>query len=330
VREGLQREARGPERVQDVTEALRRVSERALRAGAQAGLEALAASALQLSGASGVLLQEGRRPLCRAGLLPPSPREKAGVERLTLGRLQLLLRVPALVPPQREPLERLLQLLPALLAAREREQQGRAAQARLRCEARAQAERAQRLDTRRSRASHDLRTPLVVMKGYVDMIQRGLAGPLSPALQRYAERLARAVDEQNGLIARHLSADRGPTAPLVPALRAALARTQRPGTPRVTLHTPASSPTLRAERAQLSLLARTLVDALRAGHVGSAELHVLGPEAAGPCQLRLVLPTGTTLADSGALEHLGALARALSGQLERTAEGLSLLLPAAV
>jgi two-component system, OmpR family, sensor kinase len=103
------------------------VAQRALCAGAQAGLEALALAALQLAGASGVRLQLARgHGLCQAGPLPPAARETAGVQWLAAGALRLALRTPGLSPAQREQLEPLLRLAPALLAAREREAAARA------------------------------------------------------------------------------------------------------------------------------------------------------------------------------------------------------------
>ncbi|MRI87189.1 histidine kinase [Aggregicoccus sp. 17bor-14] len=246
------------------------------------------------------------------------------MERLSRGPHRLLLRTPALAPSQRAELEALLRGLPALLAAREREREARAEQTRLRLELRTVSERAARLEAHRSRASHDLRTPLVVMKGYVDMIQRGLAGPLSPALQRYADRLSRAVEEQNGLIARHLAPERGACTPLLPALRSGLARALAAGLP---LHAPAGGVSVRATRAQVRLLARGLAQALHG--VSGAALHVRGPEAApGPCQLELRWPRGAALAQADT-RRLSALAQALGGRLELWAEGLTLLLPAA-
>lgn len=49
------------------------------------------------------------------------------------------------------------------------------------------------------RAAHDLKTPLSVMKGYLDMFGRGLAGPLSPQMTRYLERIAASVDRQEAI-----------------------------------------------------------------------------------------------------------------------------------
>lgn len=58
---------------------------------------------------------------------------------------------------------------------------------------------------RAMRLKHDLRAPLVAMKGYVDMLLRGMAGPLNPRVRRYLERLAHAVERQRDLIDAELS-----------------------------------------------------------------------------------------------------------------------------
>jgi len=58
---------------------------------------------------------------------------------------------------------------------------------------------------RAMRLKHDLRTPLVAMKGYVDMLLRGMAGPLNARTRRYLERLAHAVERQRDLIDAELS-----------------------------------------------------------------------------------------------------------------------------
>jgi len=50
------------------------------------------------------------------------------------------------------------------------------------------------------RARHDLKAPLVSMKGYLDMLLRGMAGPLSSQMQRYLHRIAQSVEKQRALI----------------------------------------------------------------------------------------------------------------------------------
>jgi signal transduction histidine kinase len=50
------------------------------------------------------------------------------------------------------------------------------------------------------RARHDLKAPLVSMKGYLDMLLRGMAGPVSSQMQRYLHRIAQSVEKQGALI----------------------------------------------------------------------------------------------------------------------------------
>lgn len=57
---------------------------------------------------------------------------------------------------------------------------------------------------RSMRLKHDLRTPLVAMKGYVDMLLRGMAGPLNARAVKYLQRLSRAVEHQRDLIEAEL------------------------------------------------------------------------------------------------------------------------------
>lgn len=55
-----------------------------------------------------------------------------------------------------------------------------------------------------SQARHDLRTPLTALKGYADMINRGMAGPVTPTLQRYVDRIGKAVDRECELLNERL------------------------------------------------------------------------------------------------------------------------------
>ncbi|MFL5321498.1 MAG: histidine kinase dimerization/phospho-acceptor domain-containing protein [Myxococcaceae bacterium] len=57
-----------------------------------------------------------------------------------------------------------------------------------------------------SQARHDLRTPLTALKGYADMINRGMAGPVTPTLKRYVDRIGAAVEREVRLLEEKLGA----------------------------------------------------------------------------------------------------------------------------
>lgn len=58
-----------------------------------------------------------------------------------------------------------------------------------------------------SQARHDLRTPLTALKGYADMINRGMAGPVTPTLKKYVDRIGKAVDRECELLNERLGGD---------------------------------------------------------------------------------------------------------------------------
>lgn len=93
-----------------------------------------------------------------------------------------------------------------------------------------------------SRAVHDLKAPLSALKGYVDMMLRGLAGPMPPTANRYLTRIREVVDRQRQLIEDRLRPRPSPGGPpLVDLSRALAAAVER------------SEPGLRARRLQLFL-----------------------------------------------------------------------------
>lgn len=73
------------------------------------------------------------------------------------------------------------------------------------------AARVEALERLGSRASHDLKAPLVAIKGYVDMILRGFGGPIEPKATRYLEKVNGSVDRMKELIDSrvHPSSTRG-------------------------------------------------------------------------------------------------------------------------
>lgn len=86
------------------------------------------------------------------------------------------------------------------LARAEREQVLVQALRRARSERAALASKVTALERIGSRASHDLKAPLVAIRGYVDMVLRGMSGPIEPKTQRYLEKVNGSVDRMKQLI----------------------------------------------------------------------------------------------------------------------------------
>ena len=183
------------------------VAERSLLDGARAGIDALMQEALRLTGVAGVALHEGRVRVAEAGLrLPPLSRLREP-QRIPAGDGRSVLAVlPERVGvEQREVLARIARLAGTLLQARRREASLQSRQASL-CQQMRQLERELSYrESNRSRASHDLRTPLLVIQGYLEMIRKGMTGELSPTMQRYVERMQGSTQMMGQLISRQLS-----------------------------------------------------------------------------------------------------------------------------
>ena len=61
------------------------------------------------------------------------------------------------------------------------------------------------LDDFLSALRHDLKAPLVAIKGYVDLMRRGIAGPLTPRMERYLEEVIRATQRECDIIDSRLT-----------------------------------------------------------------------------------------------------------------------------
>jgi hypothetical protein len=291
-----------------VEKVLAAVAERALRCGPRAGMDALLREALRLTGASGAALYDGRACVAEAGIGLP-----ARVRAVAARRRALVVWPEQPGPSGKEVLARLSSLGCTLLAAHAREAALGARQARL-LEAKARLEQAvAQAERRRSRASHDLRTPLMVIKGYADMMLKGTAGPLSESMQRYLDRLLRVANDQRILIERRLApADGEGVEDLRPLLRAAFV-------PTVTLTLPGRPVAVRGARSQVELLVRTL--ARGAAATGAAvAVRVEAAEDLGMWRLRVELRGGRPVPEKTAavLRHL---AQRLRGGLALPAEG---------
>lgn len=175
----------------------------------------------------------------------------------------------------------------------------------------------QRVERDLSRAVHDLKAPLSALKGYVDMMLRGIAGPMPPTANRYLARIREVVDRERQLIDDRLRPRHDPVGPPVADLARALAAAVERSAPalrykdiHLSLELPARGCPIPARRSLVELLARRLVrhvvQSTKAG--GSAHLALrddLGrrwlelPDLAGSPDLQVAL---------AAAERLGAQA----------------------
>ncbi|ATB47043.1 sensor histidine kinase [Corallococcus macrosporus] len=308
-----------------VEQALARAAERAFRCGARAGLEALVQEAQRLTGASGAAFHDGRVYVARTGL-GALPRASPGPSR------RPVLVVWPELPTAREVrvLARMSAFGAALLAARAREQDAAARQVQLLKTQQRLTRRLTHQEHQRSRASHDLRTPLMVIKGYVDMMLKGTTGGLTAPIQRYLERLRRSADDQSAIIERRLAKVRHEgVEDLRPLLRTAFipsARGHRAVDTTMTL--PDRPVAVPGPRDDVELLVRTLARAV-ASSGAPAAVRVESAGDAGVWQLRVTLRSGKALPEKS-LTLLRHLTQRLRGGLslpEETGNGWVVHLP---
>jgi two-component system, OmpR family, sensor kinase len=272
----------------EVERALAEVAEQALRNGAQAGLEALLKEAPQLLGVAGVALYEGRRRIAETGLRPPTPARTRLPRGLPIGDGRATLVV---VPEQtgageQTTLARIARLASTLLAARRREISAEARQIEL-CQERRRLERELAYRERsRSRASHDLRTPLLVIKGYLEMMNKGMSGTLTPTMERYVARMAGAAQDMSQLIVEQLSRGNAPE-DLLGLLADAFEPLTRAQQLRLHVECLAQSVPVRGPPAVLAQLARMLVRDVSATHAHTVNLSIDAQEKLGMWRLRL-------------------------------------------
>jgi two-component system, OmpR family, sensor kinase len=137
----------------------------------------------------------------------------------------------------------------------------------------------QRVDTTLSSAASELKVPLAAMKGYLDMVARGMAGPLSPTLQHYIDRLRQAVERERDLIGRWLTPARDARCDLRDTLREVveqIAPAVRRSDVAVSMEVPQEPCWFRGDATPTGLLSRQLSRALLSTIApGSAvELHL--------------------------------------------------------
>ncbi|NTX56522.1 histidine kinase dimerization/phospho-acceptor domain-containing protein [Myxococcus sp. CA039A] len=295
-----------------VEQALAAVAERALRCGSHAGMELLLRETLRLTEASGAALYDGRTCVARAG---------TGVAGPSSGGGRLLKVWPERTGRSDERvLERLSAFASALLAAHARESAAEARHARLLASRREQERNAARWEQRRSLAAHDLRTPLMVIKGYLDMMMKGTAGPLSATMQRYLDRMMRSAQDQRALIDFRLG--RGSATDLCPLLHSAFGPdTKRASRWSVALAVPDRAVMVKASPAQLEAWVRALVRGLASTHATSVtlQLELLEPMR---CWRLAASTEGGREPGERPFMLLGELTRRLGGSVRSPAPGV--------
>lgn len=272
----------GPEvRASEVERTVSAIAERALHHGARAGLDALVEAAVLLTETSGAALYAGGRRVALAGREPPLPSRAHPLQLLKDGHTTLVLGEPCVEPEDRQHLSRLAVLGSALLASRAREESARGESKRLRQERMRLKERLAHLERAWSRAAHDLRTPLLVMQGYIDMMNKGMAGALTPSMQRYLERMARAASEMNVRLQQRPTGEDAPAEDVRPLLSA----TFGPGRyEAVRLELPSRPVRVRAPRSELVLLIRALERLLSGADASAVVLRVEMPDGSDSCR----------------------------------------------
>ncbi|QRK07941.1 histidine kinase [Archangium violaceum] len=299
------------------------IAERALHHGARAGLDALMEEVMRLTETHGAALYAGGQRVALVGLEPPAPAHAHPQQLLTDGHTALVLGEPCVDAADRQHLARLAVLATALLASQAREEEARAERTRLRQERLRLREQLAHRDRAWSRAAHDLRTPLLVMQGYIDMMAKGMAGALTPAMQRYLERMARAAGEMNVRLQHRPSGGDAPAEDLRPLLSATFG-SGRHGPSRLEL--PSGPVRVRAPRVGLTLLIRALVRLLSGAGASDVVLRVDVPEEMNMWRL-LVQARAERPLPERARESLARLARRCEARISLgEAPGIELIL----
>lgn len=288
--------------------------------------------ALRLTGVAGLALHEGRIRIAEVGLrLPPLSRLRPA-QRIPAGDGRTVLGVmpERLGKEQRETLARIAQLAGSLVKARRREADLQTRQASLCQELRQlQRELAYR-ESNRSRASHDLRTPLLVIQGYLEMIRKGMTGELSPTMERYVERMQGSTQMMSQLISRQLSKGGAPE-----DLRALVLEAFEPVVQarKLTLKVACKAEwaPVKGPRSVVSQLARLLAKDLGTSRVGAVQVQIEEQEKLGMWRL-CVSTDKPRLLMARKVARLEQLLQRLGGTLSIQDEApfeLRMLLPAA-
>lgn len=265
----------------DMDRHLLTLSERALQEGPRVGLEALVEAVVRLTGTSGAALYEGARCVAVRGLAPPPPGRVSLAHCIQDGRAMLVLGEPRPDEAERRALQRMVALGGSLLAALAREE---GVQAERKHERQERLQLMRRMAHRErvwSRASHDLRTPLLVLQGYIEMMLRGVAGEMSAPARRYLDRMVHSAADLNARIHR-FKADVTPPEDVRPLVRAALGSSGL-----VRLELPPEPVHVKATGSELALLVRTLERAVVGTRATQAQVRLEAPEGVQGWRLHL-------------------------------------------
>jgi signal transduction histidine kinase len=275
---------------------------------------------------SGAALYAGSRRVALVGLEPPVPSRAHPLQLLKDGHTTLVLCEPCVETADRQHLSRLAVLGSALLASLAREESARGESKRLRQERMRLRERLAHLERAWSRAAHDLRTPLLVMQGYIDMMNKGMAGVLTPSMQRYLERMARAASEMNVRLQQRPTGEDAPAEDVRPLLSATFGP-GRHGS--VQLELPSRSVRVRAPRSELVLMLRAMERLLSGAGASEVVLRVEVPEGMEMCRWLVQARTELPLPERAraSLERVARRCSARMSVSEGTGLELTVVLP---
>ncbi|MET0402025.1 MAG: histidine kinase dimerization/phospho-acceptor domain-containing protein [Cystobacter sp.] len=252
------------------------IAEQALHHGAKVGLNALVEAVVGLTGTSGAAFHTCDFRVALQGREPPAPGPGLHPwQCYRAGRAVLVLGEPCQDAILRRHLSRLTELGDALLSALAREEAARDGQKRLRQERLQLQELVAHRDRGWSRAAHDLRTPLLVLQGYVEMMMKGMAGELSPPMKRYLERMRQSAGDLNTRLQHRQRGSAAPAGDARPLLSAAFG----PGRPcAARMELPEEPMRLRVNRSVMTPLVRSLERLLTGTGTTETRLQVDMPE----------------------------------------------------
>jgi len=251
------------------------IAEQALHHGARVGLNALMEAVVRLSGMSGAALYTDGRRVLRMGQAPPGLDQAHPWQVFQEGPTVLVVGEPCREAPLRRSLARLTGLGGALLASLAREEEAQAERNRLRLERQRLKELLAHRERAWARAAHDLRTPLLVLQGYIEMMNKGIAGTLTPAMQRYLDRMRQSATDLNTRLQQRQRGETVSSSDLRPLLNAAFGP-GRPGAARLEL--PEEPIRVRAPRTTLALLVRALERLLVGAGASGTRMRVDVPD----------------------------------------------------